>query len=211
MALTAQVRFRRRLQELLRPRGAKAALASYCHHSPAWVSTLLAPRSKQPQVTLDDLDNIAAFFRISLGELLGAPKLGELSGDEQRMLYAFRALPPITKDHFLALLEAASLGASLIRRERKQHEMSHKESVELGYNSSIHAPLEEVLATGTDQSAILRRLLTEIAVMAGAGASGAIAPTAPPGPSGRKADSSDMAARLHRSLSRPAPPPVEES
>lgn len=60
-------------------------------------------------LAIDDLDDIAAYFRVSLGVLLGDPQAGELSGDEQRMLYAFRALPDETKNHFLHIIEAASL------------------------------------------------------------------------------------------------------
>jgi hypothetical protein len=109
--VTPYGRFRQKLSDLLlHKRGSKAALASYCKHPASWVSNLLAPRSDDPRPSLDDLDNIAAFFSISVGELLGAAKPGELTGDEQRMVHAFRVLAEPVQIHFLALIEAASIG-----------------------------------------------------------------------------------------------------
>jgi hypothetical protein len=90
----------------------KTGLCNYCDKKPSWISAFLHPkpeRSINPTIHLDDLDNIAAYFRISIGELLGAEKPGELSGDEQRLLHAFKALSAAHQNHFLAVLELASL------------------------------------------------------------------------------------------------------
>lgn len=114
--LSAYQRFQRTLHALFRKPSpfSKGGLARYCgKQSPSWVSNLLNPRSKDPQLTLDDLTNIAGYFRISVDELLGVPKRSELTGDEARVLFGFRALPDVTRTHFLAIVEAASLGAHL--------------------------------------------------------------------------------------------------
>lgn len=117
--VTPYGRFRQKLAELLRTRGSKHALAHYCDRSDSWVSNLLVPRSEEPRPSIDDLDNIARFFDISLGELLGAAKFGELSGREQRMIHALRNLPEPLQLHAVALVEAASL-ANLPRRHVKE-------------------------------------------------------------------------------------------
>ena len=107
-------RTRQKLFDLFRnPAVSKSGLASYCRKPPSWLSGFLHPgkRSARPSFHLDDLDDIAGYFRISIGELLGAAKPGELTGDEQRMVHAFRVLPHAMQDHFLAILEAASIGA----------------------------------------------------------------------------------------------------
>jgi hypothetical protein len=106
-------RTRHKLNELFGNRAySKTALASYCRKPPSWLSNFLHPsptRTERPSFHMDELDDIAAYFRISIGELLGAAKIGELSGDEQRLLFAFRVVPVPVQAHFLALLEQASL------------------------------------------------------------------------------------------------------
>jgi hypothetical protein len=119
-ALTAFQRFQRKLIALVRDEGhgVKAKLAGACgKESPSWVSNLLKPehRSKTPMVSLDDIDCIAAYFGISVGQLLGTAKPGDLTGDESRLVQAFQVLPPATQEHFLAVIEAAALGAHLAR------------------------------------------------------------------------------------------------
>lgn len=59
-------------------------------------------------ITLDDLDDIADYFRVSIGELFDL-RWKDLTGDEQRLVLAFRALHELTREHFLALIEAASV------------------------------------------------------------------------------------------------------
>lgn len=69
-----------------------------------------APGRPHP-LAFDDLDDIAAFCRLTIGDLFESPRPGELSSDEQRLVYAFRALADPQRDQFLGLLEAASIGA----------------------------------------------------------------------------------------------------
>lgn len=114
--LTVSQRLRGRLRALLSEWGTAAALARYSQASPAGtklstqeISYFVNETPGRKPIGLDDLDDIAAFFRVSLGELLGETRTVDLRGDEQRMVYAFRALPPTVQEHFLALIEQASL------------------------------------------------------------------------------------------------------
>lgn len=111
--LTVTQRTRHQLNRLLKMPGySKTDLANHCGKPGSWLSAFLHPdpkRSANPSFHLDELDDIAEYFRISLGELLGAPKAGDLTGDEARLLLAFRAVPPAVQDHFLALIETASI------------------------------------------------------------------------------------------------------
>lgn len=111
--ITAYDRFAKTLHRLFRKPTPyrKNALAAYCDKTPPWVSNLLNPRSERPVLSLDDLVNMAGYFRLSVDELLGMPRRSEFTGDEQRMMHAFRTLPTTTQDHFLHLLESASIGA----------------------------------------------------------------------------------------------------
>lgn len=105
-------RTRQTLFRLFRnPAFSKSGLASYCQKPASWLSSFLHPgkRSTNPSFHLDELDDIAAYFRIGLGELLGAPVPGELSGDETRLLLAFRGLAPATQEHVIRILEQLSL------------------------------------------------------------------------------------------------------
>jgi len=123
---TVTERLRAKLRRLLKERGYGAAkqLADYSQtKTGARISTqelsyFLNDAPKRRGLHLDDLDDIAAFFRISIAELLGDTKIGDLSPDEQRMLYAVRVLNSSTREHFLALLEAAALGAHLAGTRR---------------------------------------------------------------------------------------------
>jgi len=71
-----------------------------------------ATEGRTNPISLDDLDDIADFFRISIGELFEVHSK-DLSGLEQRLVLGFRALSTPTQDHFLALLEAASIPAQM--------------------------------------------------------------------------------------------------
>jgi hypothetical protein len=59
-------------------------------------------------VNLDDLDDITDYFGVTIGELFDVPVRG-LSADEQRLVLAFRALPPATQDHVLGVVEPLSV------------------------------------------------------------------------------------------------------
>lgn len=111
--LTVSQRTRHTLNRLLKTPGySKTALAAYCQKPASWLSAFLHPnpnRSGNPSFHLDELDDVASYFRISLGELLGAPQAGDLTGDESRLLLAFRELPPADQDRFLGLVEKVSL------------------------------------------------------------------------------------------------------
>ena len=122
---TVSQRLRAKLKRLLRERGYGSAseLARYSHSkggariSPQEVTYFLQETPGRIGIKLDDLGDLAGFLRVSIGELLGDTRLGDLTGDEQRVIYAFRVLPPATQEHFLALIEAAALGADLAKRK----------------------------------------------------------------------------------------------
>ena len=168
--VSATDRFVRKLEDLLREqkrhrRNPKAALASYCgKESASWVSNLLAKRSTDPRINLDDLWNIAGFFRVSVNELLGAPRTNELSGDEHRLFAAFRVLPSTYQDHFLALMESAALGVQ-IRKQNVQPRLGT--TVESGHDVAPPGSAEADLHA-------LRSYLTRIVVDLGAASAGEI-------------------------------------
>lgn len=116
--VTVSQRVRRKLFDLFRePQFSKTKLADYCKKDLPWLSNFLHPNAKRtlrPSFHLDELDDIAGYFRISLGELLGAPKPGELSGDEARLLLAFRVVAPAMQDHVLRILEHLSLAPRIL-------------------------------------------------------------------------------------------------
>lgn len=133
MRSTATARFQRKLTQLLEARKAagdrsvKGTLASYCgREAQSWVSNMLSEvRATQPN--LEDLENIADFFRVSVNELLRPAHPKDLSADEQRVLLAFRSVSEPIRDHFLALLESASLSA--IASERIRHLRRKRETI----------------------------------------------------------------------------------
>lgn len=121
--ITPYERFRRSLIALLNARkahqrDAKGALARYCQHTSGWLSNLIRAdhRSENPRLDVDDLTNIAAFFRVSVDELLTGVSAKDLHHDERRLIVAFRALPQSVRDYVLGVTESASLGAHLAKR-----------------------------------------------------------------------------------------------
>jgi hypothetical protein len=76
-------------------------------------------------IKLDHLDELAGYFRLSIGELLGVSKPGELSGDEQRVVHAFRVLPPNLQDDILGILEGLSIGARFAGTSMPASSVSH--------------------------------------------------------------------------------------
>lgn len=116
--LSVSERLRARLKRAL-PRGHQKQLADWSQRpggrglTAQEISFFIHPETKSAlnrrPIQLDHLDDIASFLRISVGELLGDTKAAELSGDEQRMIYAFRVLPNVTREHFLAVLEQMAL------------------------------------------------------------------------------------------------------
>jgi len=116
-------RLRRKLRALLQ-HGDAAALAKFSQERPGGrrlyaqeLSYFLNNQSGRRGVHLDDLDDITDYFGITIGELFDTP-IRELSGDEQRLVYAFRALPPVTQAHFLGVIEPASVAQGFVRATR---------------------------------------------------------------------------------------------
>lgn len=106
--LTIEARFLAKLRELLRPRGTASRLARAIGCSPSWVSMVI---EEQRHADVNDMEKVARFFRLSLAEMTGVARPGELNSDEQQMVYAYRALAPQVQEHFLALITAASVTA----------------------------------------------------------------------------------------------------
>lgn len=178
--LSVSARTRQRLNQFFKTKAfSKTELAKACGKEPSWVSAFLHPssdRSSNPTIHLDDLDNVASYFRISIGELLGAAKQGELSGDEQRMVYAFRALPPTVQDHFLGLIELASLAPRQLAQQRlhtesKRDIRTEPQPIALRGGSHHGRPVS------SDPAVALREtqdFLTDIALQLGHAAAGTI-------------------------------------
>lgn len=170
---TATERFQRKLEQLLKERKRfdpkpKGSLADYCQRgASSWVSNMLHPiRATQPN--LQDLENIADFFRISVNELLRPANPKDLSADEQRVVLAFRALPEPTRDHFLALVEAASVG-SLSDKRGQMRKAGKLLTPRLGDPSSAGAALRPVDDPSAALQAIqgyLRALTLELGAIA---------------------------------------------
>jgi transcriptional regulator with XRE-family HTH domain len=181
--ITVRDRFIHKLEDLLREakqtrRDPKKALATYCRkESASWVSNLLSKRSANPRIDLEDLWNIAGFFRVTVGELLGAPRAGQMDADEHRLLAAFRVLPDAHQDHFLALLESAALGVQ-IRSQTVQPRPARHATAEPAKIRATHAPVasqSHPLSTGAERELIvLRAYLTRLAVDLGTAAAGGI-------------------------------------
>lgn len=172
---TATERFQRKLRALLQARKAfdpkpKGSLADYCRRdAQSWVSNMLHEvRATQPN--LEDMENIADFFRVSINELLRPADPKDLSADEQRLVLAFRALPEPTRDHFLAILEAASVNARLSDKHG-QPRAARSLTKRLGDTASGGPALRPVDDPGTTLRALqvyLRSLTFELgAVVAG--------------------------------------------
>ena len=118
--VSATDRLRAALQRLVKQdgHGAQAALSRFSHTRPGGSKILpgnlsyFIHKTRKNPLSLSDLDDIAAYFRVSIGELFDSPRPAELNGDEQRLVYAFRALPRPTQEHFMALIEASSVAFS---------------------------------------------------------------------------------------------------
>jgi transcriptional regulator with XRE-family HTH domain len=98
-----------------RGHGSQAALVTFSKERPGGLgitaqnlSYFLNRRRGKP-LGLDALDDLAAYFNVSVGELVDEAYEPELSGQEQRLLRAWRAMPPALQHHFLALVEPAAL------------------------------------------------------------------------------------------------------
>jgi len=121
MTSTVSQRLAARLQQWFRAarHGSQARLVAFSKSRPGGTSIsaqnlsyFLNGRRSNP-ITLDDLDDLAAFFGVSIGELLD-DRSSDLSGDEQRLVWLFRALPPATQRHLLGLLAPAALSPQFV-------------------------------------------------------------------------------------------------
>jgi len=166
----------------LKPWGTAAALARYSQSGgktgihPQELSYFLNGTTGRRGLVLDDLDTIAAFFSVSIGELLGETKLGELTGDEQRMVYAFRALPPPTQAHFLAILETASLAPQKYLRQESQMRIKETHPHGVAHGPVGVSAADPASEPGEDPAAALsalRHYLSTIAAQIAAAATGA--------------------------------------
>jgi hypothetical protein len=113
------------LRRLLIPHGTASRLARYCEGTSGLskqdISYFLNRTTGRRGITFDDLDDLSGFFRLSIGELLGDRKPSELSGDEQRLLQAFRVLVPSMQEHVVMLVEHLSLAPRVDRQRLTLH------------------------------------------------------------------------------------------
>lgn len=147
--LTVTHRLRARLKQLMK-RGDAASLARYSQTSPGGskilpqnISYFLNDKTGRIGLDLNDLDDLAAFFSTSIGELVGETKLGNLEGDEQRIVYAYRALPTAVQEHFLAVIELASLAP----RQSAQQYLRRKDT-----SATTKAPADTATASSPSHS-----------------------------------------------------------
>jgi len=179
---TVTQRLRSRLKSLLK-HGDQTAIERWSRERPGGnhisqqeLSYFLRETAGRRGLVLDDLDDLAAFFRISIGELLGDTKTSELSGDEQRLVYAFRALPGPTQAHFLALVEAASLVPQKALRHETQARIKETQPHGVAYGPVGVSAADPASEPGEDPAAelgALRRYLSTIAAQIAAAATGA--------------------------------------
>jgi len=115
-------RLRARLHRKLRY-GDQAALAKFSQERPGGsgitqtdLSNFLGAHPNRRGLTIDDLDDIAAFFNTTVGDLLGDTRLGDLSAEEQRLVHAFRELPPKQRTEIVDVVEFMGLAAREGRR-----------------------------------------------------------------------------------------------
>lgn len=115
-------RLRARLHRKLRY-GDQAALAKFSQERPGGsgitqtdLSNFLGAHPNRRGLTIDDLDDIAAFFNTTVGELLGDTRLGDLSAEEQRLVQAFRLLPHKQQLEVVDVVEFMGLAAREGRR-----------------------------------------------------------------------------------------------
>ena len=149
-------------------------------------------------LTLDDLDDIADYFRLSIGELFEL-KSKDLTGDEQRLLWNFRALPDVTREHFMALLESAAVATGFVAM--KQRKLLHETQPSITtsppevYPGAAEIPSEEVRR--------LRAFLTDLSVKL------AVVATSPseygslPSADRHQSSSSGSPSRVEREVPRP--------
>jgi transcriptional regulator with XRE-family HTH domain len=75
------------------------------------LSYFLNGRRKRP-LGINDLEDIALYFNLTVGELFAVNKKTELTGPEQRLLLAYNAAPPEAQAAALTLLELTDRGAA---------------------------------------------------------------------------------------------------
>ena len=167
---TVTQRLRRVIRRLLEAEGhgAAARLAEFSEKRPGGrhirTQDLSYFKNQTPgrsnPITLDDLDDIADYFNISIAELFEV-KSKDLAGTEQRLVLGFRALPKPTQEHFLAILEAASIHVQM--SDTTRHQKGIKSATRSQSESRTVAPI--VQPSPSDQ-AFLERLNAIVAALA---------------------------------------------
>jgi transcriptional regulator with XRE-family HTH domain len=116
--LTTEERVRVRIAHLVR-HGDAVKIAEYSAKrrapqrglSAQNLSYFLNGRRKRP-LGISDLEDIAFYFNLTVGDLFTPRKKTELAGAEQRLLVAYAAAPPEVQAAVLTMLEAADRGRS---------------------------------------------------------------------------------------------------
>lgn len=116
MARTIDGRVREKLREL---KVNQSHLARFLHRSQGWLNKYL---SGTGHATIDDLAGMAAYFGVSLNQLIGETQLslgadrGEsLKADERRLLRTWRRVPPDLQPAAFDLLELFARRTRLAR------------------------------------------------------------------------------------------------
>lgn len=112
--LTVSARLRQNLARLLEKRGTATRLSEYSGISKQYLTYFMHDAPNRTPIELDDLDEIANFFRVDIGSLLGCTRESELNSDEQRLLYAFRVLARHQQDALLTVIDQMQASSSTI-------------------------------------------------------------------------------------------------
>jgi hypothetical protein len=143
--------------------GGAAALAKFSQDRPGGskirAQNLSAFRRETPGrvgLKLDHLDDIAAYFRVPIAALFG--EQSALTGDEQRLLWAFRALPLPTREQFLGLVELASVAQ---QKSRNVGERRIAKSLETSTMMPIPQQAHGEVAHGSSASGSLPAVVRE--------------------------------------------------
>jgi hypothetical protein len=155
--------------------GGAAALAKFSQDRPGGskirAQNLSAFRRETPGrvgLKLDHLDDIAAYFRVPIAALFG--EQSALTGDEQRLLWAFRALPLPTREQFLGLVELAS-----VAQQKSRNVGQHRIAESLETSTMMPTPQQAHLEVAHGSSASgslsafradLERVITDLANIA---------------------------------------------
>ena len=180
---TVTQRLRRKLRQLIEAEGHGAAkrLSDFSFQRPGGTKLRTQDLSyfkhgtagRENPITIDHLDDIADYFRVSIGELFEV-KAKDLSADEQRLVLAFRALHEFTREHFLALVEAASVSATAARFRHSApiRGLKGKRDLRQTLDTQIYDRGQVPASEAAKELERLRAFLTEVTVDIAAAAAG---------------------------------------